>query len=81
MTYVNHVVLVAVILGFPKDVRERPHASQADAVLYNFAGGTNDAASPYGNLVQAGNTLYGTSSGGGGENFGALYSYNLASRK
>jgi uncharacterized repeat protein (TIGR03803 family) len=44
--------------------------------LYNFTGG-NDGANPMAGLVLAGNTLYGTTSAGGGEGFGTVFSLSL----
>jgi uncharacterized repeat protein (TIGR03803 family) len=43
--------------------------------VYNFAGGA-DGAYPLGDLIVAGNTLYGTANKGGSNGFGAVFSIN-----
>ena len=47
-------------------------------VVYNFAGGTADGGNPVGGMVAIGQTLYGTTSGGGASGFGTVWSYDLA---
>jgi uncharacterized repeat protein (TIGR03803 family) len=44
-------------------------------ILRNFAGGA-DGDSPYGSLMQAGGTFYGTTSGGGITNAGTIFAMN-----
>jgi len=51
--------------------------SGAETVLYSFAGG-NDGANPQAGLISAGNTLYGTTSGGGTHGQGMVFSVNSA---
>jgi len=49
-----------------------------ETVLHSFIGGS-DGAQPYGSLIQASNdTLYGTTSGGGGNFFGTLFKCSLS---
>jgi len=42
-------------------------------VLHDFKGGKTDGASPYGALLLAGETLYGTTAGGGHHNLGTVF--------
>ncbi len=42
-------------------------------VLHNFIGGISDGAYPYGTLLLAGETLYGTTVGGGPQNWGTVF--------
>jgi uncharacterized repeat protein (TIGR03803 family) len=42
-------------------------------VLHNFSGGASDGAYPYGTLLLAGDTLYGTTVGGGAQNSGTIF--------
>jgi uncharacterized repeat protein (TIGR03803 family) len=43
--------------------------------LYNFTGG-NDGANPYAGLILSGNTLYGTTDGGGSSDDGTVFAVN-----
>jgi uncharacterized repeat protein (TIGR03803 family) len=45
--------------------------AQNFAILYNFAGGANDGANPYGSLIAIGPDLYGMTAAGGGTGVGA----------
>ena len=49
---------------------------QTFSVLYNFAGGTADGASPYGSLTAVGSTLFGMTSAGGTGDYGTIFSFN-----
>jgi uncharacterized repeat protein (TIGR03803 family) len=42
-------------------------------VLHNFTGGASDGAYPYGTLLLAGGILYGTTVGGGPQNWGTVF--------
>jgi uncharacterized repeat protein (TIGR03803 family) len=42
-------------------------------VLHDFKGGKTDGTSPYGTLLLAGKTLYGTTVGGGHHNSGTVF--------
>jgi uncharacterized repeat protein (TIGR03803 family) len=42
-------------------------------VLHTFSGGASDGAYPHGTLLLAGETLYGTTSGGGPQNWGTVF--------
>jgi len=46
-------------------------------VLHNFTGGGSDGAYPYGTLLLAGQTLYGTTIGGGPQNWGTIFQIGL----
>ena len=46
------------------------------AVLHTFTGGTTDGATPYSGLVLNDGVLYGTTSGGGADNDGTIFSIN-----
>lgn len=49
-----------------------------ETVLYSFAGGPNDGASPYGELIQASDgNLYGMTSAGGMSGFGTIFMVTL----
>src|SRR5450756_739135 len=50
--------------------------AQTFKTLYTFAGGT-DAGGPWGGVILNGRTLYGTTSGGGLFNIGAVYSVDI----
>ncbi|MGA3283721.1 MAG: choice-of-anchor tandem repeat GloVer-containing protein [Verrucomicrobiota bacterium] len=45
-------------------------------ILHNFAGGANDGAAPYGDLIQSGSTLYGMTWQGGSNNLGTVFRMN-----
>ncbi|MGA3283718.1 MAG: choice-of-anchor tandem repeat GloVer-containing protein [Verrucomicrobiota bacterium] len=45
-------------------------------VLHHFAGGTNDGATPFGDLIQSGPILYGTTSAGGTNGSGTIFQIN-----
>lgn len=49
-----------------------------ETVLHDFAGGANDGAGPVGSLIQSGQLLYGMTYGGGANNIGTIFSYNVA---
>jgi uncharacterized repeat protein (TIGR03803 family) len=50
----------------------------AETVIYSFAGGPNDGANPYGELVQASDgNLYGMTSAGGASGFGTTFKVTL----
>jgi uncharacterized repeat protein (TIGR03803 family) len=52
--------------------------TQAETVLYSFAGGTTDGAFPASTLTYQGGFLYGTTNGGGTGNLGTLFQIDLA---
>lgn len=52
---------------------------QTFTVLHTFAGGANDGSTPSGNLIISGNTLYGTTAGGGSSGKGTIFSFDLPS--
>ncbi len=45
-------------------------------MLHEFAGGVDDGRYPFGNLIQAGTTLYGATSQGGDNDRGTIFSIN-----
>jgi uncharacterized repeat protein (TIGR03803 family) len=50
----------------------------AETVIYSFAGGPNDGAGPYGEVVQASDgNLYGMTSAGGANGFGTIFRVTL----
>jgi uncharacterized repeat protein (TIGR03803 family) len=48
-----------------------------ETVLHSFAGGPGDGVAPEDSLVQSGSTLYGTTGGGGADEGGTIFSYNI----
>lgn len=53
-----------------------PVTAQTFTTLYNFNQVTNDGTGPQGGLVLLGNTLYGTTSGGGANGSGTVFKIN-----
>jgi uncharacterized repeat protein (TIGR03803 family) len=53
-------------------------ATSAESTLHSFLDGTSDGLSPMGTLTLVNGTLYGTTAGGGPNNYGTVYSYNPA---
>jgi uncharacterized repeat protein (TIGR03803 family) len=48
------------------------------AVLHSFLGGSADGASPIGDLIFSGSTLYGMTNAGGSSNLGVVFSFPIA---
>jgi uncharacterized repeat protein (TIGR03803 family) len=52
--------------------------TQAESIVYSFAGGTADGSYPYGSLMQASNdSLYGMTYNGGKYGNGVIYEFNI----
>jgi uncharacterized repeat protein (TIGR03803 family) len=47
-------------------------------LVHNFTGTLTDGSHPYGSLIIANSTLFGTTSAGGGNNFGAVFSVDTS---
>ena len=51
-------------------------ATGAETVVYSFKHSGGDGATPRGNLIDVGGTLYGTTEGGGANNQGTIFSFD-----
>jgi uncharacterized repeat protein (TIGR03803 family) len=52
-------------------------STNTETILHSFQGGLLDGASPQGTLMQIGNTLYGTTAGGGAFADGTIFSFDM----
>lgn len=57
----------------------QPAGAQTFSVVYTFTGGA-DGANPFANLLLSGGVLYGTTSGGGAQNAGTVFTVNTTTK-
>lgn len=66
----------SLILAAALAVLPVPPAHAAIDILHSFTGGASDGAGPYDSVTLSGSKLYGTTYGGGANNYGTVFSMN-----